>query len=288
MILYCKLAVAWFLDEGSATNGSDPQLSEPYSYLAGGPSSLRPTTLYSRCMIMVVDKSDNRVRQMFGAIATKYDRMNHLLSMNCDRYWRWRTVRLVRPAGADPILDVCTGTGDLAFAFAKQTGGQTPIVAADFCPEMLEIGKQKLERLSDRPNVTFVEADAQSLPFAANTFQVVSVAFGLRNVADTDQGLSEMTRVCRPAGRVAVLEFSMPQRQPMKGIYSWYFRHVLPRLGQWFARNDHEAYRYLPASVGEFPEGAALARKMEAAGLCHVRFHRLTAGVATLYIGVKP
>ena len=100
-----------------------------------------------------------------------------------------------------------------------------------------------------------------------NTFQVVTVAFGLRNVADTDQGLREMTRVCRPQGRVAVLEFSMPRRQPMKALYGWYFRHVLPRIGQWLARNDHEAYSYLPESVSEFPEGPALVARMEAAGL---------------------
>jgi demethylmenaquinone methyltransferase/2-methoxy-6-polyprenyl-1,4-benzoquinol methylase len=236
---------------------------------------------------MTVDKSNRRVRQMFGAIAPKYDRMNHLLSMNIDRYWRWRTVRILKPEGNDPVLDVCTGTGDLALAFAKSTGGQTPVVAADFCPEMLEIGQQKLQRSRQKKGVEFVEADAQSLPFAADTFQVVSVAFGLRNVADADQGLREMTRVCRPHGRVAVLEFSMPGRQPIKAIYRWYFRHILPRLGQWLARNDHEAYNYLPESVGHFPSGPALVDRMEAAGLAHVTLYPLTMGIATLYVGVK-
>ncbi len=237
---------------------------------------------------MAVDKSSHRVRQMFGAIAPKYDRMNHLLSMNVDRYWRWRTVRIVRPQGADPILDVCTGTGDLAFAFLKRTADRVPVVAADFCREMLEIGQQKVERVGQAERVTFVEADTEHLPFGDDTFQVVSVAFGLRNVSDTDQGLSEMTRVCRPQGRVAVLEFSMPRRQPMKALYGWYFRHVLPRLGQWLARNDHEAYSYLPESVGEFPEGPELVSRMEAAGLRQVRYYPLTFGIATLYVGVKP
>ncbi len=191
------------------------------------------------------------------------------------------------PQGTDPILDVCTGTGDLAFAFLKKTGGKAPIVAADFCREMLEIGQRKSERSGHAQRVTFVEADTQHLPFPANTFQVVSVAFGLRNVADTDQGLREMTRVCRPEGRVAVLEFSLPRRQPMKALYGWYFRHLLPRLGQWLARNDHEAYSYLPASVGEFPEGPALVSRMEAAGLHGVRYYPLTLGIATLYVGLK-
>ncbi len=236
---------------------------------------------------MAVDKSGNRVKQMFGAIAPNYDRMNHLLSMNVDRYWRWRTVRKVRPEGTDPILDICTGTGDLAFALLKRTGGQAPVVAADFCREMLEIGRGKQAGVRNPDQITFVEADAQALPFETDTFQVVSVAFGLRNVADTDQGLREMARVCRPQGRVAVLEFSMPRRQPMKALYGWYFRNVLPRIGQWLARNDHEAYSYLPESVSEFPEGPALVRRMEEAGLSEVRFYPLTMGIATLYVGVK-
>ena len=236
---------------------------------------------------MTVDKSDTRVRQMFGQIAPKYDRMNHLLSMNVDRYWRWRTVRLVNPEGRRPILDVCTGTGDLALAFCKRTGGVTPIVAADFSREMLEVAERKTRHAGINGQLTFVEADAQHLPFPDNHFQIVSVAFGLRNIADTDLGLREMTRVCTPGGRVAVLEFSMPTWQPLKATYGWYFRHVLPRIGQMLARNDNHAYDYLPASVGEFPAGDALAERMRAAGLSQVEYRPLTLGIATLYIGVK-
>ncbi len=236
---------------------------------------------------MAVDKSGQRVRQMFGAIAPRYDRMNHLLSMNIDRYWRWRTVRKVRPVGDRPILDLCTGTGDLALAFSRYTKGKTPVVAADFCRPMLSIGRKKLEQRSDCGPVEFVEADAQQLPFADNRFQVVAVAFGLRNVADTDRGLRQMVRVCCDGGRVAVLEFSLPRRQPMRALYGWYFRHVLPRLGQWLARNQHEAYEYLPQSVGEFPQGEALATRMRHAGLKDVTITPLSLGVATLYIGYR-
>ena len=236
---------------------------------------------------MAVDKSGNRVKQMFGAIAPNYDRMNHLLSMNSDRYWRWRTVRAVKLETHDPILDVCTGTGDLAFAFVKKTQGEIPVVAADFCPEMLEIGRRKKGAQPLARQVSFVEADTQSLPFESDTFQVVAVAFGLRNVADTDQGLREMTRVCCSGGQVAVLEFSMPQRQPMKALYGWYFRQILPRIGQWLARNDHQAYSYLPESVSEFPEGAELVRRMESVGLVNVQCRPLTLGVVSLYIGEK-
>ncbi len=224
---------------------------------------------------------------MFAQIAGKYDRMNHLLSLNCDRYWRWRTARIVRPRGDAPILDVCTGTGDLAFAFARVSAPTTAIVAADFCPEMLAIGEAKSRRAGTSGRIEFVTADAQHLPFESDRYQIVSVAFGLRNVADTDRGLREMVRVCQPGGRVAVLEFSMPRRQPLKGLYGWYFRRVLPRLGEQLARNQLGAYNYLPVSVGEFPSGDELAERMQAAGLGRIEQHPFTFGVATLYVGTK-
>jgi demethylmenaquinone methyltransferase/2-methoxy-6-polyprenyl-1,4-benzoquinol methylase len=236
---------------------------------------------------MIVDKSETRVRRMFGEIAGRYDFLNHLLSLGVDRYWRWQTVRRVPPRGVAPLLDLCTGTGDLALAYFKRTKGAMPIVAADFCPEMLTIGRQKGIRAGANGQMTFVEADAQRLPFPDDSFQIVSVAFGLRNVADTDQGLREMTRVCRPDGQVAVLEFSLPRRRPLRGMYRWYFRHVLPRIGQALSRNRSSAYAYLPASVGEFPSGEALAERMRAVGLREVSFTPLTFGVATLYIGTK-
>ena len=234
-----------------------------------------------------VDKSGDRVKRMFGEIAPKYDLMNHLLSMNVDRYWRWRTCRIVQPLPDRPILDLCTGTGDLAFAFHRYTRGQAKIVGADFCPGMLEIGRKKAARAGLADQIEFVEADATDLPFDADHFQVVSVAFGLRNVSDTDRGLREMVRVCRPGGKVAVLEFSMPTWQPFKAVYGWYFRNVLPRIGQLFARNSSSAYDYLPQSVGEFPSGQALADRMLAAGLASVKWHPFTLGIATLYVGQK-
>ena len=234
---------------------------------------------------MVVDKSDKKVRDMFGEIAPKYDRMNHLLSMNVDRYWRWKAVRKLAPNRTDPILDVCSGTGDLAFSFHKYTDGQVPIIGSDFCYEMLEVGREKAEKTNR--NVSFVEADAQNLPFETDKFQVVSAAFGLRNVANTDLGLQEMTRVCKPGGKVAILEFSIPRYQPVKGMYGWYFKNVLPRIGQMLARNDANAYKYLPDSVGEFPCYEKLTDRMLAAGLSTAKFFPLTFGIATLYIGTK-
>jgi demethylmenaquinone methyltransferase/2-methoxy-6-polyprenyl-1,4-benzoquinol methylase len=234
-----------------------------------------------------IDKSGERVQRMFGEIAPSYDRMNHLLSLNVDRYWRWWTVKKLAPTPGEAILDVCTGTGDLALAFHRATGGKSQIVAADFCREMLDIGGQKQERAGIGSELSFTLADALNLPFEDNRFAIVSVAFGLRNVADTDRGLAEMARVCRPGGQVAVLEFSTPRWQPFRGLYLFYFKNILPRIGQLFARNSSAAYEYLPATVAQFPDGEALAERMRGVGLLNVKFWPLTGGIATLYVGRK-
>ena len=235
---------------------------------------------------MPVDKSAARVRQMFGEIAGRYDFLNHFLSMGVDRSWRRRTVRLV-PPGEGPVLDVCTGTGDLALAYWRASGSEIDVVGADFSRPMLEVGRGKLQRAGARDTVSLVEADAENLPLADDTFTVVCVAFGLRNVSDTDRGLREMARVCRAGGKVAVLEFSMPTAWPLKSVYGWYFRRVLPRIGQLLARNRQAAYNYLPASVGQFPQNEALAERMRAAGLGRVDYYPFSFGIATLYVGVK-
>ena len=224
---------------------------------------------------------------MFGEIAPRYDLLNRLLSLGIDRSWRRRTIRLVPPQGEAPILDVCTGTGDLALAYWRAGGRRTPVVGADFCHPMLVLGHEKSQRANAGAAVQWVEADAQRLPFADDQFQIVCVAFGLRNVSDTDRGLREMVRVCRAGGSVAVLEFTTPDRWPLRPLYGWYFRHILPRVGQALAKNRQAAYNYLPASVGEFPQRDALAERLRSAGLTQVRFHPFTFGIATLYVGVK-
>jgi len=239
-----------------------------------------------------IDKSGDRVKRMFGEIAPRYDLLNHLLSGNVDRYWRWRTTQIVPPKtegalAGKPILDLCTGTGDLALAYDRAARGKLAITAADFCPEMLALGEKKGARAGVNDHVEWVEADATQLPFETDKYQLVSAAFGLRNVSDTDRALREMTRVASPDGTVAVLEFSTPRRQPLRGLYGWYFRNVLPRLGQLLMRNNSAAYEYLPESVRQFDEYEVLAARMSAAGLSNVRFHPLTFGIATLYVGEK-
>ena len=235
-----------------------------------------------------LDKSSARVRQMFGEIAGRYDLLNHVLSLGIDRAWRRKTVRLVPPQpDGGPILDVCTGTGDLALAYWKASGRKAQIVGTDFCPPMLALADQKSRRAGAQGQISWLEADTQQLPFPDNKFQIVCVAFGLRNVSDTDRGLREMTRVCRPGGHVAVLEFSTPRLGPLGPLYGWYFQHLLPRIGQALARNRQSAYNYLPASVSQFPQGDELAARMQTAGLAGVEQHRFTLGIATLYVGHK-
>jgi demethylmenaquinone methyltransferase / 2-methoxy-6-polyprenyl-1,4-benzoquinol methylase len=256
-----------------------------------------------------VDKSGDRIQKMFGEISGRYDFLNHFLSGGVDYYWRWRTVRRIRPEGDSPILDVCTGTGDLAIAYWKKAHGQAAVVGTDFTPEMLVIARQKSAKLGiaaegdssaaaspatsdsapgDTATLTFIEADTMQLPLDSNLFQIVSVAFGLRNVSDTVAGLKEITRVCRPGGQVAVLEFSMPRNRLFGAVYRWYFRNILPRIGQLLARNSEAAYKYLPQSVSQFPQDEELAGLMREAGLTDITWTPLTFGIATLYAGRKP
>jgi demethylmenaquinone methyltransferase/2-methoxy-6-polyprenyl-1,4-benzoquinol methylase len=235
----------------------------------------------------LLDKRETRIRRMFGNIAPRYDLLNHLLSLNIDRYWRWRTTRLVPPRGDAPILDVCTGTGDLALAYDRAAGQQVPIVGSDFCLPMLLPARAKSRRSRAGERITFVEADTQQLPFPSDTFQLVTVAFGLRNVTDTDRGLAEMVRVAQPGGRVAILEFSRPRHWLFGRLYRAYFRWVLPCIGQLISRSRDNAYNYLPASVMEFPDGEALAAKLREHGLTEVKWYPLTFGIATLYVGTK-
>jgi demethylmenaquinone methyltransferase/2-methoxy-6-polyprenyl-1,4-benzoquinol methylase len=237
---------------------------------------------------VLLDKQEKRIRRMFGHIAPRYDLLNHLLSMNVDRYWRWRTTQLVPPSGTAPILDVCSGTGDLALAYDRAAGRQVPIYGSDFCHEMLVPAVAKAQRRQADGRVRFVEADAQQLPFPDNQFQITSVGFGLRNVTSMERGIAEMVRVTRPGGRVAILEFSQPRGWLFGRLYRFYFRRILPLIGQAISKSRDNAYSYLPASVLAFPDGEALAERLRAHGLVEVRYHPFTFGIATLYVGQKP
>jgi demethylmenaquinone methyltransferase/2-methoxy-6-polyprenyl-1,4-benzoquinol methylase len=245
------------------------------------------STTRSHVSTSLLDKGEARIRRMFGEIAPRYDLLNHLLSLNVDHYWRWRTTRMVPPASSAPILDLCTGTGDLALAYDRQVKGGVPIVGTDFCHEMLVRANRKAAKRKIEDRIQFLEADAQQLPFPSNLFQITCVAFGLRNVTSLERGISEMVRVTRPGGRVAILEFSRPRHWLFGRVYRFYFSHLLPFLGQMISGSKDNAYGYLPASVMQFPDGEVLADRLRFHGLKDVRWRSLTFGIATLYVGSK-
>jgi len=228
------------------------------------------------------DKS-RRVREMFGAIASRYDLLNHFLSANLDQRWRQVCVQEMEKRIAVPlpkILDVGCGTADLSLAFSRL--GR--VFGCDFCRPMLRIGAQKTVQTSRRPPVFLLEADALALPFADASFDAVVSAFVLRNLARIDRGLGEMRRVLRPGGFLAVLEFGMPRVPLLAALYRCYFLQVLPKLGRLLSGVDGP-YGYLPASVQAFPHVEELKKIVEQSGFENVRYRRLTAGIAVLVVG---
>jgi len=241
---------------------------------------------------------------MFGSIAHRYDLINNVLTLGIDRSWRTLTARqLIHDQTVEgEVLDVCCGTGELAFAFVKQQqkqlqkqSSERTIYGIDFTPEMIEVAQKKATRYSARglpsgdqqPAVHFSVGDALSLPFDDDRFAVVAVAFGLRNLYDHQQGLVEMVRVCKPGGTVAVLDFSMPTLPILRHCYQFYFGTVLPRLGQWFAKNQDRAYSYLPESVLQFDKPEQLAERLTHLGVGDIQMKPMTFGIATLIWGRK-
>ena len=237
---------------------------------------------------MPVDKSQQRIRRMFGAIAPRYDLMNRLMTLGLDRWWRRRTVRSVPLQPGLPVLDVCCGTGDLTLAWVGRLGPDATVVGSDFTHPMLLRAEQKARKRLEAPRVVYLGADTLKLPCACDRFQVVSVGFGIRNVGDTIGGLAEMTRVCRPGGHVVVLETSVPRLPVVGALFRFYFNRVVPRIGRWLSPDPDGAYSYLPASTAEFPQGEAFAELMRDAGLEAVSIRPLTLGSVTLYVGRKP
>ncbi|MHB8735153.1 MAG: bifunctional demethylmenaquinone methyltransferase/2-methoxy-6-polyprenyl-1,4-benzoquinol methylase UbiE [Terriglobales bacterium] len=226
------------------------------------------------------------VQAMFASIAGRYDRANHLLSFSVDRYWRWRAVRELRAFTANPmarIVDVCCGTGDLTLALtAARPVGARPVLGTDFTHAMLRCAQVK----PHAAQVQWCEADAMRLPFAAESVDAISTAFGFRNLVDYRAALREFHRVLRPGGRLLILEFSRPTLPLLGPLYDWYFQRVLPRLGGWIT-GSQAPYRYLPASVGRFPSRPELATWMQEEGFHPVRFRGLTGGIASVHVGDK-
>jgi len=225
-----------------------------------------------------------QVAQMFDNIAHSYDRLNHILSLGIDKGWRKRLLKMARTSKTDHILDVATGTADLAIALSKLKPKK--IIGVDISNGMLDIGRQKIRRKSLDECIELNYGDSENLPFEDNTFDLVTVAFGVRNFEDLEKGLTEMLRVLKPGGQILVLEFSQPETFPFAQIYTFYFKYVLPGVGRLLSK-DSSAYTYLPASVEAFPYGTAFTKVMEDCGYSDTSIRKLTLGVASIYRGVK-
>ena len=226
-----------------------------------------------------------QVAAMFNAISPKYDALNRILSAGIDQSWRRKTLREIRATGALNVLDVATGTADLALALAKGIPGSR-VVGVDISAGMLEVGRSKVRARDLEGRVRLDLGDGEQLPYEESSFGAVTVAFGVRNFENLEQGLRDMRRVLEPGGTLAVLEFSQPTAWPLRSLYLFYFKNILPRIGRMVSK-DASAYTYLPNSVQAFPYGEAFAAKLREAGFKSVRVRPLTFGIASLYLAIK-
>ena len=232
-----------------------------------------------------LDKTPYRIAGMFDAIAGRYDLLNRLLSAGLDQRWRARAVDALGLNGGEVVLDLCTGTADLALALA--TSGGASVIGVDFAGEMLRFGYQKVHQAGASHQVRLVRGDAMWVPIPDAAVDAATVGFGIRNVQTAADALTELNRVLRPGGRLAILEFGFPPASLLRAAYGWYFRRVLPLIGRLVSRHQ-SAYSYLPASVGTFMEPHDFCQLLTAAGFADVRAVPLTFGVVYLYEATKP
>jgi demethylmenaquinone methyltransferase/2-methoxy-6-polyprenyl-1,4-benzoquinol methylase len=224
-----------------------------------------------------------QVRKMFNTIAGRYDFMNRLLTMRIDVLWRRKAVSLIKKYPHENILDIATGTGDFAIEFAKLSPAK--ITGVDIAEKMLDIGREKVKQKGLSGKIEMIEADCENLPFADNTFDITSSAFGVRNFENLNKGLSEMLRVLKPGGRVVILEASEPSRKSLKRFYKAYMSKICPAIGGAFSEN--KAYDYLNRSVAAFPSGKNFEAELVKAGFVNTEYFPLTMGVTSIYIAKK-
>jgi demethylmenaquinone methyltransferase/2-methoxy-6-polyprenyl-1,4-benzoquinol methylase len=222
---------------------------------------------------------------MFDAIAPRYDLLNHVLSAGLDRRWRNVAVDALALGRGGRVLDLCTGTADLALATVRRVHGAS-VVGVDFAGEMLRLGAIKVHGASLDSRIRLVRGDAASIPVATGSCDAATIAFGIRNVAEPERALREIARVLKPGGRLAILEFGQPRIPGLRTLYAWYFRYMLPLVGRMISRHQ-SAYSYLPASVGTFPPPAEFARTLAATGFSQVRTVPLTFGIVYLFIAER-
>ena len=231
------------------------------------------------------DEKKKFVREKFSAISPKYDLLNSLLSMQIDRYWRWKTTRLLQEFPAGQVLDLCAGTLPLSLELTRQAR-QRLVLAVDFCEDMLRAGVKALPDDDRKPRIFPVCGDGELIPAPSDTFWGCTVAFGVRNLARTQQGLNEMYRVLKPTGKLLILEFSRPTNVVVKPVYNFYLNKVLPAVAG-MVSGDKEAYEYLASSIAAFYEPEELLSMMRKAGFSHVERIPMTFGIVSIYVGVK-
>ena len=232
-----------------------------------------------------VEGKAEHVEQMFDAVAPRYDLLNRVLSLGIDQYWRWRALRMLGSTSTHRLLDVATGTADVAI-MAERLLHPREIVGVDLSAEMLRYGRQKLDRLGLSSRIRLVQGNAERIPVEDGTFDAAVVSFGVRNFEDLDAGLRGIRRTLRTGGTLVVLEFSQPRQFPVKQLYSLYSEHVLPRIGGAIS-DDAGAYEYLPESVAAFPDGPDFLDRMARAGFSDLSWTPLTFGIASVYRGVN-
>lgn len=238
-------------------------------------------------MTTSTSKEPAKIAGMFDAIARRYDTLNHLLSAGFDRRWRRRAVRALELTGQELVLDMCTGTADLAVAAVTGPEGRArAVVGVDFSSEMLRYGREKIAAAGLDRRVWLARGDATAVPLKDASVDAAMVAFGIRNVADPVRACEEFRRVLRPGGRLAILEFGAPRLPGLRAAYLWYFRRVLPLVGRAISRH-RDAYTYLPASVAEFPTGDSFVKVLERAGFTALRYDILTFGIVYLYLATR-
>jgi demethylmenaquinone methyltransferase/2-methoxy-6-polyprenyl-1,4-benzoquinol methylase len=233
------------------------------------------------------DKTPAKIAGMFDAIAGRYDLLNTVLSGGLDRYWRRCAISSLRLTGSERLLDVCTGTADVAIGAARRANGASRVVGVDFSGSMLTHGLEKVGKGGLASRIQLVRGDAMNLPVGNESVHAATIAFGIRNVMQPEVACKELLRVLRPGGRLAILEFGTPGSRLFGPVYRWYSRNILPRIGRAVSRHDG-AYTYLPESIGAFAYGDEFARILTAAGFSQVEARPLMFGAVYLYMGVKP
>ena len=232
------------------------------------------------------DKSPAKIAGMFDAIAGRYDLLNLVLSGGMDRYWRRCAISSLKMTGRERLLDVCTGTADVAIGSARRSDGAARVVGVDFSRAMLTHGLDKVRDAGLSPRIQLIHGDAMNLPVASASVHAATITFGIRNVMQPEVACRELFRVLRRGGRIAILEFGIPSWRPFSAIYQWYSRHLLPRIGSAISGHD-AAYTYLPESMKTFPYGDEFARMLTSAGMSQVEARPFMFGAVYLYTGVK-